>query len=458
MTQSLWNKGIFSSTSICLDGCTTEQFPSFQTDPLPSSSTASGVSGTSHKDRDGVKMLPERHYYSSGDTGSGLMCSAQKELNLSRESSAGHSSSRSHPTLGSYGHHDWSLNSGRQAKRARVENIIKGMTCTDVTTNQCEESSYIQEDEAIQELTIHQKHLEKSGPENMSQKQQHQHLRQFQTRFCHTDVENESTDSRKEEKYPSWDSSPETSTCDSFGDPCSEFDSSSGRKYQGWKKVKLMNYFQSKPERIKLIADVLKYELSRAVSRSVDTIFKSMPLLQTSPHDLEISETLTPPQSSSCEENKPISSCSGSPEVHVPGVQTEALSLVVQKPDVERASSFDPQSLSTVPHHPKSLTSFSHDSALQAEAERIHSDEHQRPLRSLQEKCSEAGQLKFDMLWYSGKVKSKVNSRSVRSPQAHPVDSMIFESLSLPQVKMESESLSKNYPYVVNVSLSTFNS
>ncbi|XP_061602972.1 prospero homeobox protein 1-like [Cololabis saira] len=447
MTESLWNKGMYSSSSFCLDG----HFPSFQPDSVSSSSDALGVFESSH--RDSVKILPERHY-SSGDTGSSLMRSTQKEHGAPRESSAGHLSTKRYPAHGSSRHQDWSFNSGHQAKRARVENIIKGMSCTDVTANPHEEPDYTQEDETLQELTTHQTLLERGRSEDMSPTQQDEHLRQLRTRFCNTD---ESTDNKREEKSPSLNSSPGASTFDSFTDPCSEFDGSSARKYQGWKKVKLMDYFQSKPERIKLIADVLKYELSRAVSRSVDTIFKSMPLLPTSPNDSENSETLTPFQSSVCVENTLRYSCCGPADVHVPDVQTEALSLVVPKHEVEKASNFDPQSRSTDPHHPKSPISFNHDSALQRAPERRHSADGQCAPRASQEKCSEPGQSKLDMHWNAGKVKSKVNSRSVRSPHSHPVslDPMLLESLCLPHMKMEPDSLMKNNLYMLNEGLTT---
>ncbi|XP_070843926.1 prospero homeobox protein 1-like [Chaetodon trifascialis] len=454
MNPSVWSKGMYSSSNICLDGYTAERLSSFQPDRMPSNSDVSGASVTLHKDSENI-MLPEIAYYSSCDTGD-----------------TGHSSTRRHPSAASTscGHHDWNLNSGHQAKRARVENIIKGMTIspgvhfTDVTANQRDESAGIQENERIQELSLHQ---EKSGSGSAShshttRKQpecQHQHLRQLRTKFIHGDGVNDSADSSNKVKCPTWNNPPETPPMDACADSYSESESSSRRKYQGWKKVKLMNYFQSKPERIKLMADVLKYELSRAVSRSVDSIFKSMPLLQT--NDERNVETHMP-QSSGCKDNKSRLSCCGNAEMQAPHVQTEALSLVVEKPQLDKNDQFILQPRSRAHNHPRPPIPFSYDSAQHEEelTEKNHSTACTHALRCLQDGYSEAAQAKFetfDAHWNSVKVRSKVNSRSVRSPQTRTVsvDPLLLQSLCLPHVKIESDSLVRNNLYMLNEGLTT---
>ncbi|XP_041814220.1 prospero homeobox protein 1-like [Chelmon rostratus] len=469
MNPSVWSKGMYPSSNICLDGCAAEHLSSFQPDP---NSDLSGASVTSHKDRENIKMLPEISYYSSCDAGSSLICPSQVELNPSRDTE--HSSTRRHPlpASSSCGQHGWNLNSGHRAKRARVENIIKGMTsspgmhCTDVTANQHDESAGMQENERIHELPLHQK---RSGSGSASHNQttrkqpecQHQHLRQPRTKFIRVDGVTDNTDSGNKEKCPTWHNPPDISPRDTCADSYSEFESSSSRKHQGWKKVKLMNYFQSKPERIKLMADVLKYELSRAVSRSVDSIFKSLPLLQMSPNDERNVETERP-QSSGCKDNKLRLSCCGNAEMQVPHVQTEALSLVVEKPRLEKVDKFILQSRSRAHNRPKPQIPFSYDSALHEEepSEQNHRAACPHALRCLQAGCSEVGQAKyetFDAQWSSVKVRSKVNSRSVRSPQTRPVpvDPMLLQSLCLPHVKIESNRLVKNNLYMLNEGLTT---
>ncbi|XP_030576746.1 prospero homeobox protein 1-like [Archocentrus centrarchus] len=455
MNQRVWSKAMYSSNNICLDDCAAEHLSSFQPDLVPSNSDASHVSLTLHRDSENMKTLSDSAYYSSVDAG--LMYSSQLDLTSSRGSTSGHLSTRRHrsPAPTSYGHHDWNPNRGNQAKRARVENIIKGMTSPpgmygpEVTTNEHEEIDCVHDDEKIQEALFLQRHMESTAPRQVTSKQlenQHQHLRQLRTRLTHLDGESEATN---------WNDPINISHSDAFTDSYSEFESSSSIKYQGWKKVKLMNYFQSKPERIKLMADVLKYELSRVVSKSVDSIFKSVPFLQTSPYDVENVKTDTPLQSLVCSDDKLRLAYCGTPEVQIPDVQTEALSLVVQKPELER-------SRSAAHHHPKSLTSFSNDAALQEDQglEENHSMDHQHALRCLQDRCSEDGQSNFkstEVHWNSVKVRSKVNSRSVRSPQtrAVSVDPVLLESIQLPHVKTESDSLVKSNLYMLNEGLTT---
>ncbi|XP_034755633.1 prospero homeobox protein 1-like [Etheostoma cragini] len=465
MNPSVLSNTMYSSSGICLDGCTAEHCSSFQPDPLLSDSGAPVDSVFILKDNEEIKMLPESAFYSSSDAASSLICSDQLEHNPTRDSTAGHlPTSRPQSTAsGSCGHYDWKFNSGHQAKRARVENIIKcmtsspGMHCTDVMTNLHEESDGMQENERIQD----QEHMERSGSDSqMKQKQQespHQHLRQLRTRFRHVDGGTDTTCSRDKDNLP-WNDSSEASPRDAFTDSHCEFESSSSIKYQGWKKGNATNYFQSKSERIKLIADVLKYELSRAVTRSVDSIFKSMPLLQT--NDQMNVETDIPLCSPVGTDDK-LRVC-GNAEVQVPDVQTEALSLVVQKPQLEGDDKFMIQSRSRAHRRPSAPVPFGRVSALHEDrpSENNHSTALQHTPRFSHNGCSEVDQAKFEAFdnhWSSVKVRSKVNSRCVRSPQTRTVavDPMLLESLCLPHVKIESECLVKNNLYMLNEGLTT---
>ncbi|KAM7367953.1 hypothetical protein PAMP_014215 [Pampus punctatissimus] len=409
MNQSVWSKDMYSSSNIRLDGCTAEHLPSFQPDAMLSDLDVSGASGLLHKDSE-KKSPQEDDYYSSSDAGS-----SQLELNPPRDSTRRYPS----PASNSCGHFEWNFNSGHQAKRARVENIIKGMTsspgvhCTDVMMNQHEETDGMQGNEKMQELPLHQDHMQRSEMrDRQTRKQPHslsQHLRQLRTRFPHMDGVSDMMDISKE-SHAEENITPRDTCTDSYG----EFKSGSSRKYQGWKKVKLMNYFQSKPEKIKLMADVLKYELSRAVSRSVDSIFKSMPLLQASEKDegsveTDLSFLNLHKQPSVSKDNTLGLLCCGSAEVQVPDVQTEALSLVVQKPQLERPNKFILQSRSRAHLRPKLTTSLSHDSTVHEDQapEQIHHAAHQNPLRCLTGGCSEAKFETFDASWNSVKIRSK---------------------------------------------------
>lgn len=448
MNPSAWGKGMYSSYN-CNDGCTSEFLSSFQPDLVPSNSDGAGDTVALHKDSENIKNLTERPYCSSVDAEPSWICSSQLELSPPRDTE--HLSTKRHPSpaSSSCGHHDWNVNNGHQAKRARVENIIKGMTSTpamryaDVITNQNERSDGVQESERLRELPLHQ---EGHGFGSASHSQitrkhlesQQQHLSQVRTKFNYfRNSEIHATDSGNREKHLTCNNCPETCQRDVCTDAFRECESSSIRKDQGWKKMKLINYSQTKPERIKLMADVLKYELSRAVSRTVDSIFKSMALLQTSPNDD------SSPQSPVCKDNTVRLSCYGNVKEPVEDVQTEALSLVVQKPQLKRGDKFILQSESR------------DDSSLHEEKPLLKND---NPACQSALRCSDVDQTKFEMIdahWNSVKVRSKVNSRIARNL---PVDPVSLQSLCLPHAKIETDGLLKNNLYMMNVSFTCFSS
>ncbi|KAM3602421.1 uncharacterized protein V6R79_003719 [Siganus canaliculatus] len=429
---------MYSSSNIGRDGCTAEQLSSFPPDPLPSNPDMSDPSMTSYKNVENITTLLKNH---SSEAGSSQRLAPRGTGYLSTSCN---------------GHLDWNLNGGHQAKRARVENIIKGMTnppgihSTDMMTAQPDELYDMQEKKRIEELPPQQER-------SPSQRTKPQDPQQLIPMLSSVD---EATAVKG--KYPTWSCSPDTSPSDAFTGSYSESDGSPSRKYQGWKKVKLMNYFQSKPERIKLMADVLKHELSRAVNRSVDSVFKSMPLLQTS-HNVEKNLQLhSPLQPSFYKDSEVALGCCGNADVQVPDVQTEALALVVQKPPQEQSGKFLLQSRSRALHHPEPPVPFTYGSPLDEEeaSQKTLSTSGRHGLECLQEKCSEVGTEtleRFDMQWNSIKVRSKVNSRSVRSPQTRTVsvDPVLFRSLCLPHVKIESENLVKNSLYMLNEGLTT---
>uniref|UniRef100_A0A672GNM0 Prospero domain-containing protein n=1 Tax=Salarias fasciatus TaxID=181472 RepID=A0A672GNM0_SALFA len=409
--------------------CTAGHPSSFK--PMPSNLDTSGAS--LHKDGRGTKALPDGACCSESG-GSSLPFSRQMGLQSSGDGST--------KRLLSPAQHECNLNSGHQAKRARVENIIKGMSScpgiyrTDVTLNQSDGKKNREE-------SLQHKHLERGDSNPVSQNQferQYQRLRTKVTQNERTAAAN----GKKEDNYPS--------QSDAFTDPDSECETDSSEKHQGWKKLKLMNYFQSKPERMKLMAGALKYELSRAVSRSVDSIFRSMPFGQILPGDARNAETHLPFQAALCRDASfRISRCRAAEEIR--DVQTEALSLVVQKPEVEPSDKLVLQSRSGA--HPRP------DSPLldvQSPEESLSADR-LRALRCLADRRSQGGRTNLDSFetpWSAVKVRSKVNSRPVRSPQAHvPMEAILLESLRLPHVKVECDSLVKNNLHSLNEGLTT---
>ncbi|XP_068199245.1 prospero homeobox protein 1-like [Antennarius striatus] len=438
-------RGMYSSSNICFDGCTAEQL--FQHDLMPSKSDEVDAFVTLCKDSENIKMLSKNACYSTYGASSSLTCASQLDLKAPRDSEQFSKRWNQASASSSCSQHDWNLSNDHQVKRARVENIIKCMTSspdvnnTDVIINQ---SGAMQVDESIQELTSPQENHGFGSPGliQMTRTQlerQNKHLRQLRTSFKHG--------SRKSPKYPNWND-------EKFWDAGKDSykcKSSSGKKDQGLKKGKLMKNIPSKPEQVKLMADVLKYELSRVVTKSVDSILKSMPLLHVLPYDEGGMKTDGTFHSSVCNDDNVKVSC-GNAEDQVPETQTEVLSLVTRQPPSRLRSH----------HPPKPLTFFSHDFILRDGelSEENHSSAAHHAFRCFQSGCSEiqrANLETFDTHWNSVQVRSKLNSRSVRSPhtQGVLVDPMVLQDLRLPRVKVESDKLVKNDLYVLNEGLTT---
>lgn len=334
-------EGMYSSSNYFYDGRTSGYLSSFQTDYLTSNLDLPNASMSLYEGNEKQKCLPERVYYSPTEAVSSSVCSSHPEFCPSRDS--GQSSTKPDPSPG-YDScvHDWYLNSRREAKRARVENIIKGMSSTNV----------------LSESLLGSKRLQEHS-----------------------------------EGYRSDPNSSVASQTDAFTDPYREFDSDACMTHEGWKR--LMNVTRAKHDRMELMTDLLKYELSRAVNRSIDSIFKNVSLLQTLDHAGSLQSLIY---------NR------GNLSPHVENVQTEALSLVVPKPAEQKSDSLSLQCGSSDDKPP----------------------------------ASEAGPKKNARLHAQGR--SKVSSRSLRSLLVDP------PSLHLHHVKIESDILANNYLYTLNVS------
>ncbi|XP_028296058.1 prospero homeobox protein 1-like [Gouania willdenowi] len=394
------------SNSICHNSCAPAHLIHFQPDATSSSDKSSaGLQNYS----DIKKTHPEDDSCSGRPAGSSTMCFSQLKFTSPREGTAGHLSEDLRPIPTSNAHYEWDLNRGHQAKRVRVETIIKGMTnCPDMVTDQ-------QEIRSDQEPSLHQIPIERSVDYKSQETRKYlerrlKYLRQLRTKFPHT------AGGSKEDNYP-----PQS---DVLTDSQDDFKADS-RQDQIWSKMKLENYFQSKPERVKLMADALKYELSQAVSRSVDSIFKCASFLQTLPNHVKSTETRVASQFRPHKQRETEVMQTDAASVQIADVQTEALSLVLPKPDMNRWND----------HHQESV-SLSPDVVL-------HEDQ-----------VSE--RLDLTKGPYMGKIRSKVNSRSVRNSKTPRIlDAMLLESLDFSHVKIKADRLATNNIYMLNEGLTT---
>ncbi|XP_077366955.1 uncharacterized protein LOC144010491 [Festucalex cinctus] len=262
--------------------------------------------------------------------------------------------------------------SGHQAKRARVENIIRGMSSwPGGEINQ----DLVQRPAVSQKLNL--------------------------------------LDALPEERQPMWNCSPDTTT--RLADSYSEDENKKSGGYPGSKKTNFTN-FSLKPE--KVVADVLKYELSRAVSNSVDSIFKTIPLIKVSQKGTAKSFLNAHEKSLGCN------------EVQMIDVQTEALSLVVRNPQVEGFHHFRLTRDDQEPDKTRNV--------VRRDAKRSRSE-------------FESGRAK------SVKVRSQVQSRCPRSPSTHgtAAEPTLLETACFPRVKIESRGLLKSHLYILNEGLTT---
>lgn len=368
MDLSACSKGEPLSANFCLDHCSA-QYISVQADTLLSEPDTTQMKNQKDFER---KLLP---YFQCDvcDAASSFIHFSPPEVEPSQDSgqvpAGGLHLSRAARNF----------DSGHRAKRARVENIIKGMTAAPAGH--------------IGEATTTEAPV---GPSQVAKTHLvHQQLR----------VGTNPTACRE---------SPGNSVSAAQAKPNTKLEKNSNVNTR--QTCEPTNLARSKPQRVKLMAEVLKYELSRAVSRSVDSIFRSLP--QT-PSDDDENDGHSSSWLSVCADSGAVAS----------GAQAEALSLVVQKADR---------------HRPGPAASFSHCNLT------LQSGALQEPKSNRQN--LDVSLTKSELLegcWNLVKMRSKVNSRLARSlsavgpPQRGPC---------LPLVKMESEELVRNSLYVGDVS------
>lgn len=359
MDLSAFSKGLPASANFCLDH-RSAQYVSLQPDALLSEPDSNQMKNEKDIER---KLLP---YFQCDvcDAASSFIHFSHPEVEPPQDSAQV-------PAGGLHlSHAVRNFNSGHRAKRARVENIIKGMTAAPAG------------------------HMREANEAPVGQSQvTHTHL-EYQHLRVGTDP-------------PARRGSPETSASAAPVKPQRDLEKPPMVTTQ--QTCEPTNLAGSKPQRVKLMAEVLKYELSRAVSRSVDAIFRNLPPLQT-PSD----------EDDGCDNGAAASEA-----------QAEALSLVVQKADQRRSgppvsfSRCDSTQRSGPSPEPLDVASQNHSSLTKPEL--------------------------LDERWNPVRMRSKVNSRLARSLSV-AVPPPPLRSLCLPLVKMESEELVRNSLYVGGVS------
>ncbi|XP_030200775.1 prospero homeobox protein 2-like [Gadus morhua] len=374
------------------------------------------------------------------------------------------------PTATLCGPKDWPLRTARHAKRARVENIIRDMAGSSFSpflepdTDGAPEDGQgdkgprewppdgVQAQRAGRSSVVGCWSSEDPAIKNQLQNMKCQPLLKFRRSggLPPEDWERDSDQPKEEtpleETHSFGSDSPSKDPYDIFTDPhCGDgFDVPLNRKACGRKKVRVQTASSSPgtPDTANaLMADILKYELSRAVSMSVDSIFKIMPRLEPHPpaaapavvvmersavtglpHESPLSRPRqgTPPGTSLYGETV----CGST----LPEVQTEALSLVVQ-----RAPRLRPYAICRPPHQHHGEQEFPSSHRSEPQGSEGNKGGAADPVRRDKNLCEG---LKQEVLATGGapgsKVRCKVNSRSVRGARHFALDPGFLGDLCVP--------------------------
>ncbi|XP_052001986.1 prospero homeobox protein 2 [Xyrauchen texanus] len=357
------------------------------------------------------------------------------------------------------------LNDHLQAKRARVENIIRGMAGSPNSRshiegeNECEamqcRREVLKENKRKQRLPQHQEPNHSNGQPNIrgkTSKDEECHklkeqlqsmqrlLHQLQEKISHVHDQKYSED-RKHGRL-------EQDT----QDPLLKFEQSLGGSY----KDKVNNNLFSDRE-VKNLQETLKCELTRTVSESIDMVFRkiSMTLLnqlsepqscqspeysesenqtqQDSPQELSDSDEIVKSVSEDRFESSPVNS---------PEHQTEALSLVVRKPSLSQLNSVNqgvkrPYPLHQTPFQFGYNTSL-HDSQILEHLLKYGPHSTFSGLPCLPPPLERSSPDTIEHSWESIGMRSKVNSGHLgQHHRPTPPGLVTVDTICLPHVKME---------------------
>ncbi|CDQ79947.1 unnamed protein product [Oncorhynchus mykiss] len=393
-------------------------------EPLISYSNGSIISHLLRKTIHNKKALDESHFY--------LPTSTEDQSSVSSKDSAAESASPGRHLLTRVSpEEDRPLSDHLQAKRARVENIIRSMAGSPNSRlhgdSERAESDTREAREAYREnkhkhmLPQHQEH---SSSSSSSSKDEECHklkvqlqsmqriLRQLQDKFLQVYNQDDAHDSGK-------------------GD-CKD-------------RVKTDRSYLTHQRGGKNLQETLKHELSKAMSESVDRVFKKLSstgLNQKSqaPCNQEQSHTEEPVKPQALEHYERSEACS-------PKDQTEALSLVVRKPPLSQLSSVTPTVKRPYPLH-QSPFQFNystplHDSQMLEHLLKYGPHTNFGGLPCMPPSMDRTSPNSVDLPW---SMRSKVTSSHL-AHHHHPsgLGPVTVDSLCLPHVKMDVFSDLKRY-------------
>ncbi|KAM6912905.1 prospero homeobox protein 2 [Xenentodon cancila] len=484
-------------------------------EPLASYSSGSIISQLLRKTIHNKRVLDESHFYLPGSTAADSGQEDQSSVS-SKDSTVEAASPQGHTSTGNSPEGEHPVTDHLQAKRARVENIIRVMAGspnsrqlgdsekpeTDARDTREVRESY-RENKRKQRLPQHQEHgaaggqasrKPNSNSDNYNSKEEECHklkeqlhsmqrlLRQLQEKFLQVynqeDPECENRDAAEvDSDHDTLGESNET--C--YTSTEDEYVRKSSRAAVGCKdQMKVVDYLGHQRESQSL-QETLKQELSRVVNDCVDRVFNktSSTGLDVSPHqrlcsspEMQIStgtdrksqpasSTLNQPQAEEAAvKSRSLQYYEGS-EAQSPQDQTEALSLVVRKPTVTPVSSVTPTVKRPYPLHQTpfqfNYSNPLHESHILEHLLKYGPHSNFGALPCMPPSMDRTSPNSVDMPWDTITMRSKVTSSHL-GHHSHPssLGTVAVDNLCLPHVKIECgelQGMAERNPYMsLNIS------
>ena len=481
-------------------------------EPLASYSNGSIISQLLRKTIQNKRALEESHFYLSSSTAAD---SGQEDHSSvsSKDSTVEAASPSAHVSTGGSPEGEHSMTDHLQAKRARVENIIRVMagspnsrqhgdserSDTDARDTREAREAY-RENKRKQRLPQHQEHSVggpasrrpgSSNSDNCNTKDEECHklkeqlhsmqrlLRQLQEKFLQVYNQEDPEHDRDETKADH-----DTSTVSHYNSTDDDFERKNSRVTAECKdRMKVVGYMVHQRESQNL-QETLKQELSRAVNDCVDRVFKKVPAtgLDLSPQqrmcsspEIQISvgvdrksqqagSTQEQPQAEEALVKPRSLEYYESSEAQSPQDQTEALSLVVRKPAVTPLSSVTPTVKRPYPVHQApfqfSYSTPLHDSQILEHLLKYGPHSNFGGLPCMPPSMDRTSPDSVDLPWDAIAMRSKVTSSHLgHHGRPSALGAVTVDNLCLPHVKIECgelQSMAERNPYMsLNISFTS---
>lgn len=515
MNLSLPDQNMHNSSEGCLEDDKPDVMPpcfrrSMYDEPLASYSNGSIISQLLRKTIHNKRALEESHFYLSSSTAADSGQEDQSSV-FSKDSTVEAASPSAHVSTGTSPEGDSPMTDHLQAKRARVENIIRVMagspnsrqhgdserSDTDARDTREAREAY-RENKRKQRLPQHQEHSvggpanRSSNSDNCNTKDEECHklkeqlhsmqrlLRQLQEKFLQV----------YNQEDPELDDSDETEVAvehDTLGESMEsryistedDFERKNSRVTAECKdRMKAAGYLVHQRESQNL-QEALKQELSRAVNDCVDRVFKkvsstgldlspqqrmcSTPEMQVSMGADRKSQQAGSTQEQPQAEEAAVKSRSleyyESSEAQSPQDQTEALSLVVRKPALTPLSSVTPKRPYPVHQTPFQFNYSTplHDSQILEHLLKYGPHSNFGGLPCMPPSMDRTSPDSVDLPWDTIAMRSKVTSSHLgHHPRPSALGAVTVDNLCLPHVKIECgelQSMAERNPYMsLNIS------